>query len=149
MIDVFVDHIPIFGNITCHGKGGCSKKGGILHMVKIIHRDALPIDQIMQHHAIVGKLAVFHDGEFLHLGNKFVLVGKGHTKRLILAQTTLHSFVGIGTVEDGTEHMYTHQFSFSFFIDSFPDKADVGRQNKGGVMGFTVGKNHFHIFLGT
>ena len=67
-----------------------------------------------QHPAIVGKLAVFHDGEFLHLGNEFVLVGKGHTKRLILAQTTLHSLVGIGTVEDGgNDDLGTLEFYFA------------------------------------
>ena len=149
MINIFVDHIPVFGNITCHGKGGCSKKGGILHMVKIIHRDALPIDQIMQHHAIVGKLAVFHNREFFHLGNKFVFAGKRHTQRFILAQAVFHGFVGIRTVKNGTEHMYAHQFPIFFFIDGFPDKADVGCQNKRRVMVLPVGKNHFHIFLST
>ena len=83
-------------------------------MVKIIHSDALSIDQIMQHHPIVGKLAVFHNREFFHLGNEFVLVGKGHAKRLILAQTAFHGFVGIGAVKDGTEHMYTFQLPIFF-----------------------------------
>ena len=118
-------------------------------MVKIIHGYALAIDQIMQHHPIVGKLAVFHNREFLHLGNKFVFAGKRHTQRFILAQAVFHGFVGIRTVKNGTEHMYAHQFPIFFFIDGFPDKADVGCQNKRRVMVLPVGKNHFHIFLST
>lgn len=134
MVDIFVNHIPVFCNLSRHGQSVCAEEGGILHMVKIIHSDALAIDQIMQHHPIVGKLAVIHNREFFHLGNEFVLVGKGHAKRLILAQTAFHGFVGIGAVKDGTEHMYTFQLPIFFFVDGFPDKADVGRQNKRRVM---------------